>query len=279
MMNSAQARHDVVEALLPAFGEQEAKAMARLLLFDMGQHPLHPEQMARLQTQLEQLLEGRPIQYVLGHTVFYGYQFRTDQRALIPRPETEELVRVALEFFPDQRLPLSVLDIGTGSACIPITLKLKRPHWNLTSVDLSHDALALAAENAALHQVDIQFNNVDILDPLSSAKLGQYDLIIANPPYIPEREKKLMSSSVLNYEPSLALFVPDEDPLIFYRAIADFALNHSSGGTGILLELNEFLAEETSQLFADKCGENPEIHLDMQQKPRILWVRNCKIPQ
>jgi release factor glutamine methyltransferase len=279
MMTLRELRLSVVQSLSPVYGDQEARALARLLLYAIEPDELSDQQCLLVQDRVGQLLRGIPAQYVLGHTIFYGHTFDTDPRALIPRPETEELVRTALELYPDNRKTMAVLDIGTGTGCIPITLKIQRPHWQITSVDISAEALSLAAENATRHKTDIHCLQLDFLDATDRARLGQYDLIISNPPYIPEREKKLMSSAVLDYEPSLALFVKDEDPLIFYRTIADFAQTHTRAEAGILLEMNEFLAEETAQLFAAYCGEKPEIIRDMQQKPRILWAKKRKIPQ
>jgi release factor glutamine methyltransferase len=279
MMTLRELRLSVIQSLSPVYGDQEARALARLLLYAIEPDELSDQQCLMIQDRVGQLLRGIPAQYVLGHTIFYGYAFNTDPRALIPRPETEELVRTALELYPDNGKPITVLDIGTGTGCIPVTLKLQRPLWQITSVDISADALALAAENATRHKTAIQFLQLDFLDPTDRARLGQYDLIISNPPYIPEREKKLMSSAVLDHEPSIALFVNDEDPLIFYRTIADFAQAHTRAEAGILLEMNEFLAAETAQLFAAFCSDKPEIIHDMQQKPRILWAKKRKIPQ
>lgn len=279
MMSLRELRVYVIQSLSPMFGDREARALARLLLFAIEPEVLSEELILQVKDRVGQLLYGIPVQFVLGHTVFYGLTFKTDPRALIPRPETEELVRTALELFPDNGSVLSVLDIGTGSGCIPITLKIKRPYWQITSVDISAEALALAAENASSHNTKINFLQLDFLNREDHARLGQYDLIISNPPYIPEREKKFMSPAVLDYEPSLALFVTDEDPLIFYRSIADFATEHTTAEAGILLEMNEFLSAETAQLFAAFCSDKPEIIHDMQQKPRILWAKKRKIPQ
>jgi release factor glutamine methyltransferase len=179
---------------------------------------LTKEQQTVLENYAQQLLAGKPIQYILGKAWFMGNELMVNENVLIPRPETEELVEWIISYASIMNKPLSVLDIGTGSGCIPIALKLALPNCTLTGLDISKDALGVAQMNAKNLNASIEWMEEDILN--TAALDTSYDIIVSNPPYIPLREKKDMQEQVLNFEPSIALFVSNEDPLIYYKAIA-----------------------------------------------------------
>lgn len=252
--------------------------MARIVLEELFQArtipsgaPLTEEMRQRLNDWTKRILKGEPLQYVVGNAHFYGLVFEVDTRVLIPRPETQELVHWILEDIRGDRV--RVLDIGTGSGCIAVTLKKKRPQWALTALDISPGALELAAENAQRHDCSIGLVQHDILNENLPPELGQFHVIVSNPPYIPPQERALMPEQVLHYEPQNALFVPDADPLLFYRAIAGAARRLLLPGGDIFLEVNEFRASEVADILPDKGFESPEIRMDMQGKPRMVKAR------
>jgi len=174
------------------------------------------------------LIKGQPLQHITTFEYFYGYRFRTDARALIPRPETEELTHWVLQDLAEYPDPfLRIVDIGTGTGCIPVVIKKKAPEHELTGIDISPDALELARVNASMHGAPIQFLEADILNwKDTSLSQENWDIIVSNPPYIPYKERHLMSEPVILHEPEVALFVPDEDPLLFYRTILEYGVNH-----------------------------------------------------
>lgn len=194
----------------------------------------------RLECVFSRLREGEPVQYVLGKAWFRGRQFGVAPGVLIPRPETEELCQAIVDDCKSSERhddnPLSVLDIGTGSGCIAISLALDMPSANVSAIDISDQALHIASANAIMLHANVSFHKQDILQAATTsapdASQGQWDVIVSNPPYITEKEKTNMEPNVLDHEPSLALFVPDDDPLRFYRAIATYAattLRHDGG--------------------------------------------------
>lgn len=217
---------------------------------------------------LTDLKTGKPVQQILGETVFYGLPFKITSDVLIPRPETEELVDWIVNHVKDKKE--SLLDIGTGSGCIPIVLKKNLAHLDVSSIDISSEALKVAKENAQLNKVDINLIEGDILN-YSTDKM--YDIIVSNPPYIRELEKAEMHENVLAHEPHKALFVSDENPLVFYQAIADFALNNLSPNGYLFFEINEYLWEETLQILIDMRFKNIELKKDMQGKDRMIMAR------
>lgn len=274
-MTSVQARHQLAQQLQAHYDEGEARSIARIVLEELflprivsGDVFLSDYQKTLLGVWTDLLLKGEPVQYVVGNTHFYGLVFTTDARALIPRPETEELVHWVLETHPAGP-KRSVLDIGTGSGCIAVTLKKKRRDWELNAVDVSERALELARENARRLQCAVHFIQQDILDEALWPALGSFDIIVSNPPYIPVAERVLMPEQVLRFEPEAALFVPDEDPLRFYRAIAQLARQALRPGGQLFFEINEFRAEEVAALLRE-CGfEEIVLQADMQGKPRM----------
>jgi len=218
---------------------------------------------------LESIKLGEPIQYVLGVTEFYGLDIQCDSSALIPRPETEELVGWIVQ--ENGEKPLNVLDIGTGTGCIPLALKNVRKGWEIAGLDVSEDALVLSKKNGLALNLDIKWVLCDILKESAGEKFAKpFDLIVSNPPYIPVSEKKDMSSLVVEFEPEIALFVPDEDPFIFYKSIALFAKQNLKPNGSIYLEIHEDSAIEMVDLLKAYGFGNLFMKKDMQGKNRMI---------
>lgn len=217
----------------------------------------------------ERLINQEPVQYVLNESWFCGYRFYVDQRVLIPRPETEELVEWVIS---NCRFPvdeLSILDIGTGSGCIAVSLKRRLRKAQVWACDQSAAALDVARKNADSLGTEIQFRQMDFLEKSNRDQLPLFNIIVSNPPYIPEKDRDQMQPNVLNYEPAMALFVPDKDPLVFYRAIAEFATTNLLPGGTVYTEIHEDLGEAATDLFT-KMGFTSDIRKDMQGKERML---------
>jgi release factor glutamine methyltransferase len=224
---------------------------------------------AELLEKLEELLAYKPIQYITGIAYFHDLELEVNPTVLIPRPETEELVQwVADEY--KEKTGLKVLDIGTGSGCIILALGnlLKEP--DLKAVDISESALKTALANAGKYRMNVAFKKIDILKEKEWDGLGDYDLIVSNPPYVRESESAGMKANVLDYEPSLALFVPDNDPLIFYRAIARFSGVRLLENGRLYLEINESLGKEVKVLLEDEGFSDILIRKDMSGKDRMV---------
>lgn len=216
----------------------------------------------------EQLSAGRPVQYIIGKTEFCGEEFTVREGVLIPRPETEELVMWAREVskeFPSPR----ILDLCTGSGCIAIALKKLIPAATVTAIDLSAEALKIAQENATKLGAEVRFLADDVLQGVPQLGDKQFDIIVSNPPYIPISEREAMHINVTNFEPSMALFVEDSDPLIFYREIARIAKSRLSDQGALLFEIHELLADETLQMLQSE-GFEAELHHDFLNKPRMI---------
>jgi release factor glutamine methyltransferase len=267
----------IENTLESAVGRAEARQFA-LLLFDYlrgysrAQMVLYKDEVVTggevqfLDNAIVRLLNHEPVQYVIGQTEFLGLVFRVDQRVLIPRPETEELVLWVFEEFSGHAC--NVLDIGTGSGCIPITIK---KHWNKAQVDawdVSVDALSLASDNAQLNGVDVNFLLRDVL--VVEVNLSSYDLIISNPPYITESEKELMASNVLNFEPSIALFVEDDSPLLFYRRIADLSTRALRPGGRLYFEINEAFGSDVCDMLRAFGFLDVALRKDLSDRDRMV---------
>jgi release factor glutamine methyltransferase len=257
----AAAIADWVLTHLTGFGKTE-----RLL---RGEQPLTPAQGNLLNGYLPQLLQHKPVQYVLQEAWFASMRLYVNEQVLIPRPETEELVEWIVQSNKD-KANRRVIDIGTGSGCIPLALYKQLQQAEVHALDVSPGALAVARQNAQTQQAVIHFHQADILDETNWAYLPVFDCIVSNPPYITLREKQEMHENVLAHEPHLALFVPDEDPLRFYRAIATFALQHLAPGGQLYFEINEALGKETMELLADKGFTAIELKQDLQGKNRMV---------
>ncbi len=225
-------------------------------------------QLGQLETYTTQLLQHRPVQYVLGESYFYGLKLWVDESVLIPRPETEELVDWALKTI-DLQPGRRVLDIGTGSGCIPLAIKKNRPEAVVYGIDISEAALAVARRNAGELGLEVHFQHRDILDPAQAEELAPLDVIISNPPYITLPEKDSMEAHVLDYEPHLALFVSNNDPQQFYKAIEHFARKKLAAGGQLFLELHRDFAGETAAYYRDK-GWHAVLRKDMQDNDRML---------
>jgi release factor glutamine methyltransferase len=211
------------------------------------------------------------VQYVLGETVFYGLPFKVSPAVLIPRPETEELVEWVLESVAAEGMrDLQILDVGTGSGCIAVALKKHLGTAGVSALDISKDSLAMASDNAILNEVVINFIEADIR---GYSGRETYGLIVSNPPYITTDEKQAMHENVLAHEPHLALFISNEDPLVFYKAIADFALLNLKPDGLLFFEINEHLGKETVQMLKDKSFIGIELRKDMQGKDRMIRCR------
>ena len=270
-------RHQIEKELSDFYPQGELKVLVRMLLqqvagwslVDMLTHndlTLTAAQQMQIADAVDRLKRYEPIQYILGVAEFDGMRLVVDARALIPRPETEELVLLLAETLsPDA----SVLDIGTGSGCIAVALARRLPQAQVSAYDVSPDALALAAENARNQGVKIDFRQVDILHD-APADAPVFDAIVSNPPYVTDSERASMEANVLDYEPALALFVPDDDPLLFYRAIADFAWTHLSIGGRLFFEINHRFGAEIVMMLRHKGFANCAVQHDAFGKERFV---------
>ncbi len=268
-------------ALSPAYDENEIRSLCSIIfsrLFHFTNIQIHLEKHTPLDESLvDAFLEvvrclrtGEPIQYVLGEAEFAGLTFRLNGDTLIPRPETEELVLwVTGEELPEKP---RILDAGTGSGCIAVAVARALPEAEVLGVDISSEAVAQAAENARLNGVRVDFKTRDILRP-EDWEWPVFDVIVSNPPYVRESEKAGMAPRVLDYEPGRALFVPDDDPLLFYRAIADFGRSHLVPGGFLFFEINEALGAEVLSLLEGKGYAGLELRNDVFDKPRFVRGR------
>ena len=217
---------------------------------------------------LLRLKKQQPIQYIVGHTEFYGLIFKVNKHTLIPRPETEQLVDWIISNHKDQGSGLEILDIGTGSGCIAVALAKNFSKASISGLDISEKALEVAQENAIKNQVLVSFCQKDILETTALEK--KYDVVVSNPPYVRQLEKKAMSANVLDYEPGGALFVPNEDPLLFYRKIAQLALVSLQEKGWLYFEINEYLSNEMDALLNEIGFVNIEIKKDFRAVPRMI---------
>lgn len=267
-------------AMVPIYGEQEARATAReiaiaewglsrtMLLVEPNAEVEVSEE--RLEQMCRELATARPWQYVVGREEFCGCEFEVAEGVLIPRPETEELVAWAVESLAGVSAGRAV-DIGTGSGAIAVSLAHRLRGWSVEAVDLSEEALAIAGRNAERLGADVAMRKVDILREELAA--DSYDLIISNPPYIPEREKDMMRANVLDHEPHLALFVPDGEPLLFYERIARGGLQWLREGGLLMYEVHESYGTECCDMLAALGYEEIELRFDINHKPRMIRCR------
>ncbi len=218
---------------------------------------------------IRDLNSGIPIQHILQEALFYGLSFEVNAHVLIPRVETEELIHWIVEDVNPEKVH-AVMDIGTGSGCLAITLKKHFPQARVYAMDISPEALTVAKRNALTHHAEVAFITADILDYQSALKL---DLIVSNPPYIKEDERDAMQAIVLDHEPHQALFVSNENPLLFYKAIADFALTNLNDNGYLFFEINEYLGTETVKMLEGKGLKNITLRKDMQGKDRMIRCR------
>lgn len=215
-----------------------------------------------------QLMEERPIQYIFKKAHFYGLIFNVDENVLVPRPETEELVEWVINSVSDKKKPISILDIGTGSGCIAVSLAKYLPNAKIYAMDISEKALEIAMGNALLNKVDITFIKQDVL---SLKKLSEsFDIIVSNPPYVRNLEKVEIHNNVLNYEPHLALFVEDDDALVFYEKIVLLASSELNEGGMLFFEINQYLGDKTVKLFHSDYFKEVILKKDIMQNDRMI---------
>ena len=286
----------ITARLLPCYPKDEARSLAWWIaeeLTGLSRSQLlcgykGTTNFPNTQDIVERLLHFEPIQYIFGHTLWNGLDLRVTPATLIPRPETAELVERIHQ--PTQTLPegkaFNVLDIGTGSGCIAIALKKAHPEWQVSGIDISPEAIAIARENARRNQVEVDFRVADIFSDQMAKSLHQWylvndqmvNVIVSNPPYIRESERSSMRANVLNYEPSSALFVPDSDPLRFYRRIAGLFpptphTVHHTPYTFLFFEINEAFGEELSALLRGLGYRDIQLTKDIYGKDRIIEAR------
>ncbi|MFT3981556.1 MAG: peptide chain release factor N(5)-glutamine methyltransferase [Ferruginibacter sp.] len=247
---------------------EETAAISRAMIIAEPEKIIADEKLIELEAALLQLKKYTPPQYIIGRTWFYGLRFKVSPAVLIPRPETEELVQEVIRFMQAGRKK-TFIDIGTGSGCIPISVKRHIPEAEAYAIDVSSDALALAKENATVNHTMIRFSETDFLDETQWNLLPNVDVIISNPPYIPLAEKQLLESNVAAHEPSLALFVPDNDPLLFYKKIAAFGKLHLNAGGSIFMETHMEYAVETARHFESQ-GYHAIVKKDIFEKGRMV---------
>jgi release factor glutamine methyltransferase len=222
-----------------------------------------------LQLSLKRLKNHEPLQYITGTAYFHGLDFKVSPAVLIPRPETEELVEWIVQRHGKANGSLSILDIGTGSGCIAISLKAKMPEAMLFAIDISEKAITVARKNAHMLGTEVFFGSVDILDGDASSALLKFDIIVSNPPYVTPADREKMLPNVTDHEPALALFV-EEDPLIFYKEIITFSEDHLAEGGSLYFECNESNATEVADLLNQAGFKNVEVRKDMQGKDRMV---------
>lgn len=281
-MDWSQAQKELSDSLVPLHGQREAALIAdwvmealsgrpRLERLLRKMEPLSPETLATYRRYKDQLMEHRPVQYVLGESWFAGMKFFVDERVLIPRPETEELVEwVAKELSGDPAGSGSLLDIGTGSGCIAITLAKKLPGLNIHAADLSGDALAVARRNARDLVAPVVFHQLDFLDRTEWDRLPPLRWLVSNPPYVPLHEKETMDPHVIRSEPHLALFVPDEDALVFYRVLGEFAGSRLEKGGALYAEIHEEKGNAVREVLLQLGAAEVILRKDLQGKDRMI---------
>jgi len=235
--------------------------------------PLNEEQITNLEQITNQLLAQIPVQYILGEAWFGGMKFFVNNHVLIPRPETDELVELIVQEYKAKNNLLNIIDVGTGSGCIGISIQKKLINSKVIAVDISKDALLIAQQNATNLGAAVLFKEIDFLKEASWNLLEKFHVIVSNPPYIHEFEKEEMHERVTNNEPHIALFVSNENPLIFYDAIARFGKTHLETNGKIFVEINEQLGKETATLF-EKYGYKVLLKKDLQEKDRMIvaWI-------
>ncbi len=282
-MTIAEAYTLLVQALEPKYGNREARNVARIVFEDVFEYDnlesdLKFKDLETLEAVKDRLLGFEPVQHIVGEADFYGFRFKVNQQVLIPRPETEELVYWIKETIGQEPAleKAKVLDIGTGSGCIIITLKKICPSIEAHATDISVEALNMALTNAKKIQTVVNFHLHNILQAKNGLP-APFDIIVSNPPYIPHQEKELMAPNVLDFEPHTALFVEDENPLVFYDHIAEYASSHLKSMGYLFFEVNEYNAKKVVQLLQNKGFENVELQKDMSGKFRM--IRAQKTPE
>ncbi len=231
---------------------------------------LSESELLKVHFGVKDLLTHKPVQYITGQARFWGFDFFVNPSVLIPRPETEELVELVVKDYKAYLGKAEVLEVGTGSGCIAVSLSKLIKNARVTAVDISSEALDVAARNARINNAEVVFLQVDILNPSEHSKLQKFNVIVSNPPYVRESEKEFMQKNVLNFEPGLALFVEDENPLQFYDAIAAFGKDYLTDNGHIYFEINEAFGKEMIDLMVNHQYSNIQLIKDINGKDRFL---------
>lgn len=273
------------ELLCSLYEKDEANAMILILFkyyfnIDRVRMVLEPDlrlsesEMLKIHFAVKDLLRNKPIQYVTGETEFCDLKFKVNENVLIPRPETAEMIsKIVNSQHSTVNNHCSIIDIGTGSGCIAISLAKMISNSNVYALDISEEALKIAKENAFNNNVNVSFIHDDILNLKNNIET-KFDIIVSNPPYVRELEKVEMHNNVLKWEPHKALFVSDNDPLIFYRNILEFAKSHLKDNGEVWFEINEYLGKEMSDLCHELGFSNVKIHKDFRDRDRVMSLRN-----
>ncbi|PXY00911.1 peptide chain release factor N(5)-glutamine methyltransferase [Marinifilum breve] len=278
-LNNIQSTINYIKKELESiYSSRESESIAYILLEELLNYSrtqiqlnktesIQDDQFAKVKEYIADLKDNKPIQYVLGEADFYELKFKVNRHTLIPRPETEELVHAIIN--ENKEANLNILDIGTGSGCIPICLAKHLTNANVSSVDISPEAIQTATKNAKRNKVQVIFDERDILN-WEIYEWEQLDIIVSNPPYVTNAEKEKMEKNVLDFEPHTALFVSDHDPLIFYRRIAELAQDHLKKGGRLYFEINENLGREMTVLLEQKGFSSIQVRKDINGKDRMM---------
>ncbi len=281
-MTATQALKHIVQPLLDHYDPGESVSIASIVLEDaFGIKPsqisedskLTKEQQIELDRIIQRLLTNEPVQYIMGQAAFYGYRFKVSPAVLIPRPETEESVDWVLETAKQHPEIRTILDIGTGSGCIPVSLKKRRPDLDVHALDVSPAALEVANENALRLHADVHFYEVNILEKKAWKALPKFDLIVSNPPYVTEEERSILPKNVVEYEPHLALFAGGNDAQRFVKKIGEFGVKHLNPGGWLFLETNEFYVPSSSDILAKLGYVEIETRQDLNKRDRMICGR------
>jgi release factor glutamine methyltransferase len=270
----------LISSLTSLYDEREAASVASLIMERLTGKPKSVRALQRedlfsinqeesFQHYLSELMKFRPVQYVLGEARFGPFSFFVDENVLIPRPETEELTDWLLNDSASRTSGTSILDIGTGSGCIPVYIKKKRKDFQVSGLDISEKALEIAVKNSMNNEVEVNLFQCDIRDPEQIKKLDNWDMIISNPPYIPEKQKEFLDKHVKDFEPGLALFVPNEDPILFYKIIGNIAIQKLRPGGVVFLEIHHDFSKEIREWY-DKNGFLIELKKDFSGNNRMI---------
>jgi release factor glutamine methyltransferase len=283
IMTLQEAAQQLLFQLFHIYEEREARNIAELVMENITgwkridrimnkQVALSPGMENLLQRYTKELLDHKPLQYVIGEAWFYGMKFYVDEHVLIPRPETEELVEwlvTDMDKRSNQTKQHKILDIGTGSGCIAVALKRCAATADVSACDISTEALEVASRNALSNGTSVHFVACNFLDPAARNRLGKFDMLVSNPPYIPVKDQGTMQLNVLNYEPHPALFVENNDPLLFYHAIAEFSTSGLAEDGAIYVEIHELMGNQVAELFGQK-GFAVSVKKDMEGKERMV---------
>jgi release factor glutamine methyltransferase len=264
-LSNLYASNEIDSFIFMIYDEVASLTSAQILAYPEKELDIDSIQAIELIT--ERLLKHEPIQYILGYSEFYDCKLNVQKGVLIPRPETEELVHWILHDFNQDEI--QVIDVGTGSGAIPIALASNRPKWKIHGIDISADALKIAKQNAKQNAVAVDFHLTDVLNQ-ELPQENSYNVIVSNPPYVTNKEKDLMQANVLDFEPHLALFVDDDSPLIFYKRIAELAMDRLVDDGCLYLEINEQFGNETSFMLKKMGFINIQVRKDLNGKDRMV---------